>query len=68
MRKILGEIQSGQFAEEFVGEVRSGGSKFNELREAGKAHQIEQVGGELRQMMPWISAGKAKVEDISGGD
>ena len=35
MRKILGEIQSGQFAEEFVGEVRSGGSKFNELREAG---------------------------------
>ena len=59
MRKILGEIQSGQFAEEFVGEVRSGGSKFNKLREAGKAHQIEQVGGQLRQMMPWISAGKA---------
>ena len=38
------------------------------LRNAGKAHQIESVGAELRSMMPWISAGKAKVEDISGGD
>jgi len=68
MKKILGEIQSGQFATEFVDEVRSGGSNFNELRAAGKAHQIEQVGAELRDMMPWISAGKVKVEDISGGD
>ena len=68
MKKILGEIQSGQFATEFVEEVRSGGSRFNELRQAGKAHQIEQVGAELRDMMPWISAGKVKVEDISGGD
>lgn len=68
MKKILDEIRSGEFAEEFVGEVRSGGSRFNELREAGKAHQIEQVGAELRTMMPWISAGKVKVEDVSGGD
>ncbi len=68
MKKILGEIRSGEFATEFVDEVRSGGSRFNELREAGKAHQIEQVGAELRDMMPWISAGKVKVEDISGGD
>jgi ketol-acid reductoisomerase len=68
MKKILGEIQSGQFAEEFIGEVRGGGTHFEELRRAGKDHQIETVGAELRQMMPWISAGKAKVEDISGGD
>jgi len=68
MKKILAEIQSGQFATEFVDEVRSGGSNFNELRAAGKAHQIEQVGAELRDMMPWISAGKVRVEDISGGD
>jgi ketol-acid reductoisomerase len=68
MKKILGEIQSGEFATEFVGEVQSGGANFTALREAGKAHQIEQVGSELRGMMPWISAGKAKVEDISGGD
>jgi ketol-acid reductoisomerase len=68
MKKILGEIQSGEFATEFVGEVQSGGANFTALREQGKAHQIEQVGSELRSMMPWISAGKVKVEDISGGD
>ena len=68
MKKILGEIQAGEFAREFVGEVASGGANFNALRQAGKDHQIEQVGAELRGMMPWISAGKAKVEDISGGD
>jgi ketol-acid reductoisomerase len=68
MRRILDEIVSGAFAEEFVGEVRSGGARFTELREAGKAHQIEQVGAQLRGMMPWISAGRTKVEDVSGGD
>lgn len=68
MRKILGEIQSGEFATEFIDEIRSGGSRFEELRNAGKEHQVEQVGSQLRSMMPWISAGKASVEDISGGD
>jgi ketol-acid reductoisomerase len=68
MKKVLGEIQSGQFAEEFVGEVKGGGSRFEELRQAGKDHQIEQVGAGLRGMMPWISEGKTKVEDASGGD
>jgi ketol-acid reductoisomerase len=68
MKKILSEIQSGEFATEFVGEVAAGGANFTALREAGKAHQIETVGADLRGMMPWISAGKAKVEDISGGD
>jgi ketol-acid reductoisomerase len=68
MRRILDEIRSGAFAEEFIGEVRSGGAHFEELRERGKQHQVEQVGSGLREMMPWVSAGKAKVEDISGGD
>lgn len=68
MRKILGEIQSGEFATEFIDEIRSGGSRFEELRNAGKEHQVEQVGSQLRSMMPWISAGKVSVEDISGGD
>ena len=68
MRRILGEIRSGEFAEEFIGEVRSGGHRFDELRTAGRQHQIEQVGAELRQMMPWISAGRSRVEDVSGGD
>ena len=68
MKKVLGEIQDGSFAEEFMGEVRSGGKRVAELREAGKAHQVEQVGAELRDMMPWIAAGKVRVEDASGGD
>lgn len=68
MRKVLGEIQDGTFAKEFMGEVHGGGAKFAALRQAGKDHQVEQVGAELRSMMPWITAGKVRVEDISGGD
>ena len=45
----------------------SGRAKFNALREAGRQHPIEKTGGELRAMMPWISAGKQKVSDASGG-
>jgi ketol-acid reductoisomerase len=36
------------------------------LRQQGKEHQIEKVGAELRSMMPFISAGKQRVEDASG--
>jgi len=68
MRKILGEIKSGAFAEEFIGEVRGGGRRFAELRAQGEAHQVEAVGRELRTMMPWISAGKQSVTEVSGGD
>ncbi len=67
MKKILGEIQSGQFAEEWIAEWRGGHSKFDELRRKGEAHQIEKVGAELRSMMPWISQGKQRVQDASGG-
>ncbi|MGI9577203.1 MAG: ketol-acid reductoisomerase [Microthrixaceae bacterium] len=68
MKRILDEICSGQCADEFITEVRAGGDNFENLRNAGKEHQVEQVGSGLRDMMPWISAGKTKVEDISGGD
>jgi ketol-acid reductoisomerase len=68
MRQILEEIKSGKFAEEFIGEVRGGGTHFNDLRAQGEAHQIEDVGKELRGMMPWISAGKRSVTEVSGGD
>src|SRR5699024_3842376 len=67
MKRILEDITSGRFAEEFVGEVRSGGKRFDELRAAGEEHEIEKVGRELRAMMPWISAGKKSVTEISGG-
>jgi ketol-acid reductoisomerase len=67
MRKILDEIQSGAFAAEWVAESEAGGANFNRLREEGKAHPIEEVGARLRAMMPWISAGRTKVSDASGG-
>ncbi len=67
MRAILDEIQDGRFAEEWVAESRSGRSRYRDLQAAGAAHQIEQVGEELRAMMPWISAGKTRVQDASGG-
>jgi ketol-acid reductoisomerase len=67
MRTILDDIVSGRFAQEWVAESESGRARFNALREEGRRHPIEQVGGHLRGMMPWISAGKQKVADASGG-
>jgi ketol-acid reductoisomerase len=67
MRRILDEIQDGRFASEWVAENRNGRPNFTRLREQGRAHQVEQVGADLRAMMPFISAGKQRVEDASGG-
>ena len=67
MRTILDEIRTGKFADEWIAESESGRSRFQALREAGKRHPVETVGAELRAMMPWISAGKQRVEDVSGG-
>jgi len=67
MKRILAEIQSGQFADEWVAESESGRANYHRLQEQGKQHPIEQVGAELRSMMPWISAGKQKVAEASGG-
>jgi len=67
MRRILEEIRSGRFAQEWVAENRAGRPRFIELREAGKRHPIEKVGAELRAMMPFISAGRERPEDVSGG-
>ena len=67
MQAILDDIRSGAFAEEWIAENKAGRPKFQALRDAGKAHQIESVGAELRAMMPFISAGKTRVQDASGG-
>ncbi|MEX2659722.1 MAG: ketol-acid reductoisomerase [Acidimicrobiales bacterium] len=67
MKEILTEIQTGAFAEEWIAESRGGRSRFKELEKAGEAHQIEEVGAQLRSMMPWISSGKTRVQDASGG-
>ncbi len=67
MKVILEEIRSGAFAEEWIAESRSGRARFLELEAAGHDHPIEKVGAELRAMMPWISEGKTRVQDASGG-
>lgn len=67
MKTILTEIQSGNFADEWVNESRSGRANFHALEQAGHDHPIEKVGAELRSMMPWISQGKTSVRETSGG-
>ncbi|HMT05178.1 MAG TPA: ketol-acid reductoisomerase [Solirubrobacterales bacterium] len=54
MKQILGEIQSGEFAREFIGESKAGNENFDRMRQEGKDHKVEIVGKELRDMMPWI--------------
>ena len=67
MARILNEIRDGSFAEEWIAESRGGRQRFNELRARGAAHQIEAVGERLRTMMPFVSAGRQRVQDASGG-
>jgi ketol-acid reductoisomerase len=54
MRRILGEIRSGEFALEWVAEDDAGRPNFTKLREQGAAHPIEETGGKLRSMMSWV--------------
>jgi ketol-acid reductoisomerase len=54
MRKILSDIQSGEFAKEWIAENQAGGENFDRMRTEAADHQVEQVGGKLRSMMPWI--------------
>ena len=68
MRRILDEIQDGRFAEEWVAESENGRPNYHRLQQEGKDHPVELVGGRLRAMMPWISQGKTKVAEASGGD
>jgi ketol-acid reductoisomerase len=68
MKKILTEIQDGTFAAAWIKENEIGRPRYRELREAGKNHPIEQIGKKLRAMMPFVSAGKKSVAEISGGD
>ena len=58
MKKILKEIQSGQFAKEWVLENQANRPVYNALLKKGEAHPIEEVGSKLRAMMPWLKSGK----------
>jgi ketol-acid reductoisomerase len=54
MKEVLNEIQSGQFAREWIAENRAGQENFKRMREEQSAHQVEVVGKELREQMDWI--------------
>jgi ketol-acid reductoisomerase len=54
MREILAEVQSGEFAREWILENQAGRPVFNALRRAENEHPIEEVGAKLRAMMPWL--------------
>ena len=58
MKEILGEIQSGKFAREWVLENAAGQASFKAMRRHSAEHDIEQVGERLRGMMPWITSGR----------
>ena len=55
MKEILGEIQSGRFAREFILEKQAGNVSFEALRKQGAEHPMEEVGARLRGLMPWLS-------------
>ena len=55
MRSILRDIQDGTFAKEWIAENDEGRKRFLRLREDAKEHPIEEVGKELRRMMPWMN-------------
>ena len=55
MKRVLADIQSGRFVKAFVLDNQAGQPELKASRKAAAAHPIEQVGGELRAMMPWIA-------------
>jgi len=56
MKKILKEVQTGQFAREWILENKAGRPLFQMYRKLEREHPIEKVGRDLRRMMPWIDA------------
>ena len=58
MRDVLKDIQTGEYAKSFILENRAGAPTLISRRRLNAEHQIEQVGGKLRSMMPWIAKNK----------
>ena len=64
MKKVLENIQSGKFVRDWMNENKSGSNKeFHSMREKSNSHQIEEVGGELRNMMSWLGENKLVDKD-----
>ena len=60
MKKVLEEIQSGAFAKEWMAQAREGAPFLNQKREEASKHQLESIGKELREMMPFLNAKDTK--------
>ena len=58
MKRILSEIQNGEFAREWLTETKAGKPVFNALTRHGEEHQLEATGKSLRDLMPWLKEGK----------
>ena len=58
MKKSLERIQSGEFTREFIEDSKNGASRLKSWRQAGAEHQLEEVGANLRKLMPWIKENK----------
>ena len=56
MKRILDEVQSGQFAKEWILENRAGAASFKAVRRRNREHNIEEVGRRLRKLMTWIDS------------
>ena len=63
MRRILDEVQAGQFAKEWIAEADDGFPNFRQLRAAARGSQLEEVGRGLRRMMPWLHSDEKVVGD-----
>ena len=62
MKNLLGKIQDGTFAREWIAENRPA-AKFMQMRQERSDHDVERVGKQLRAMMPWLKSGKMARED-----
>jgi ketol-acid reductoisomerase len=62
MKKILAEVQNGQFADEWIAENAEGAARLTAERKKMRSHPIEKVGRKLRQMMPWLKADEEEAE------
>ena len=65
MKKVLGEIQDGSFARNWIMENKMGRSHFNACRRMESEHQLEQVGAEIRKLYAWNEDGEKSIDEIA---
>ena len=68
MQGLLNRIQAGEFADEWLAENAAGRERFLQMRADAQGAQVEQVGAELRKMMPWLKKGRPVEAAATSGD